>query len=85
MELQNACAFAMTEFAQNCCDLYEELSGKKLKAAQWPYVGEGSLTDEDWEVRGALSQDASRVLTKVLWLARLARPDCMKAISDLAR
>ena len=69
MELQNACAFAMTEFAQNCCDLNEELSGKKLKVAQSPYVAEGSLTDEDWQAREALSQDASRVLMKVLWLA----------------
>lgn len=76
------CSFVMTEFADNCCDLYEQLNGRKLKAAQSPYVAEGSLTDEVWQVRGALSQDASRVLMKVLWLARLARPDATKAISD---
>lgn len=82
---ETICSFDMCEFIDNACQLYEELSGKKLKPAPSPYVAEGSLTDEDWEVKGALSHEASRVLMKTLWCARLARPDLMKGISDLTR
>ena len=39
----------------------------------------------DWESRGQLAESASRVLMKSLWLARLARPDVMKPLSDLTR
>ena len=58
---------------------------KKLKPAASPYVNDGSLTDSDWDTRGSLSAEASRILMKVLWCARLARPDLNKAISDLTR
>ena len=77
--------FEMTEFIENACSMYEELSGRTLKPAPSPYVSEGSLTDDDWDERGALSNEASKVLMKVLWCARLARPDLMKAIADLTR
>ena len=79
------CAFEMTEFIDNCCELYETLSKRKLKPAASPYVNDGSLTDSDWDVKGSLSAEASRILMKVLWCARLARPDLNKAISDLTR
>ena len=75
----------MTEFINNCCELYETLSKRKLKPAASPYVNDGSLTDSDWDVKGSLSAEASRILMKVLWCARLARPDLNKAISDLTR
>ena len=44
-----------------------------------------SLTDDDWDDRGTLSNEASKVLVKVLWCARLTRPDLMNAIADLTR
>ena len=65
----------MTKFIDNCCELYETLSKRKLKPAASPYVND----------KGSLSAEASRVLMKVLWCARLARPDLNKAISDLTR
>ena len=80
-----ACTFKMTEFIDNACSMYEELSGRKLKPAPSPYVPEGSLTDDDWDNRGSLSKEASRVVMKILWGARLSRPDLMKGIADLTR
>lgn len=75
----------MVEFIENACQFFEELTGWKLKPAASPYVPEGRLTDQDGVTRGELSQQASRVLMKVLWAARIARPDLMKAIADLTR
>ena len=75
------CSFQMREFIDNSCELYEELSGRKLKPAASPFVNDGSLTVNDWESRGSLSHQASRILMKILWCARLCRPDLSKAIS----
>ena len=75
----------MSDFAANACTAYEELSGCVLKKASTPYLPEGSLVDNDFTVRGEMAQDASKVLMKILWSARLARPDLMKGISDLTR
>ena len=52
----------MREFIDNSCELYEELSGRKLKPAASPFVNDGSLTVNDWESRGSLSHQASRIL-----------------------
>ncbi|CAE7029195.1 GIP [Symbiodinium natans] len=77
--------YDMSDYCRNACDLYEQLSGRKLKEAATPFVAEGSLLTSDWETRGQLSDAASRVLMKSLWLARLSRPDVMKPLSDLTR
>ena len=80
---ETTCSFQMKEFIDSSCEFHEELSGRKLKAASSPFVNDGSLTVNDWECRGSLSQKASRILMKVFWCARLARPDLSKAIADL--
>jgi hypothetical protein len=77
--------YDMTDFAENACKAYEELSGCTLQKAATPYLPEGSLVDSDFENRGQMAENASRVLMKILWSARLARPDLMKGISDLTR
>ena len=77
--------YDMSDYCQNACDLYEQLSHRKLKEAATPFVAEGSLLTSDWETRGQLADAASRVLMKSLWLARLSRPDVMKPLSDLTR
>ena len=38
----------MADYANNACCLYEELTGRSLKAASTPFVGEGSLLETDW-------------------------------------
>ena len=75
----------MADYAKNACNLYEELSGRSLKAASTPFVADGSLLETDWTAKGQLSGSASRILMKCLWLARLSRPDIMKPLSDLTR
>ena len=42
-------------------------------------------TPEGWDNKGKLAGIASKVLMKVLWVARLARCDLLKAVSYLAR
>ena len=42
-------------------------------------------TPEGWDNKGKLAGIASKVLMKVLWAARLARFDLLKAVSYLAR
>lgn len=59
------CSFEMVEFVENACQMYEELTGWKLKPAASPYLPEGSLTDLDWAERGQFSQQASRILMKI--------------------
>ena len=80
-----ALAFGMTDYIRSSCDLYESLPGSvKLKHASTPFVPDGSLSAEDDESRGALSENACRVLMKCLWVARLARPDILRPITLLA-
>ena len=45
---------------------------------------DGSVTIEDEEAKGELAPNACKILMKALWLGRLARPDTIKPINDLA-
>ena len=75
----------MTQYADQCCEVYTSVAGSKpLKAAPTPFSPEGSLTTSDDEVRGELADHACKCLMKFLWLGRLARPDIVKPIGDLA-
>ena len=51
--------YDMTDFAENACKAYEELSGCTLKKAATPYLPEGSLVDSDFEDRGQMAENAS--------------------------
>ena len=61
--------------ARQCVDLYETLSGKAVKQHQAPHVDPGSLKVSDDAPRGELSASAARMVMKLLWLARLSKPD----------
>ena len=75
----------MSEYATQCVDLYLSLpEAKPIKHAATPFAPEGSLVSADDETRGELAGNACRMLTKCLWLGRLARPDLVKPIGDLA-
>ena len=53
----------MGDYAKQAIDLYASLPGAKpLKASDSPYVLEGSLTLEDWDVRGELSENLDEVV-----------------------
>jgi hypothetical protein len=78
-------AFNMCDYAKQCCELYSSLPGAKpLKHAPTPFCPDGSLVVDDDDVRGELAGDACKALMKCLWLGRLARPDIVKPIGDLA-
>ena len=78
--------FSMPDYVRSTCDLYLTLPGSKpLKSVPTPFVNEGSLSADDDESRGELADNASKVLMKALWVARLARPDLLRPITALAR
>ena len=62
-----------------------ELSQRVFKEASTPFAPDGAIVNTDWDEKGALSTSASRVLMKILWCARLARPDLIKPINDVTR
>ena len=77
--------FDMSDFVKSARQMYENMTNKPLKGAPSPYLPEGSIPLNEWEERGELAGEASKVLMKVLWAARLSRPDVIKAIGDLTR
>ena len=83
--LKGAMAFDMYDYAQQTVDLYLSITGSKtLKAAQTPFCPDGALTSCDDDISGELAPNACKLLMKALWLGRLARPDIVKPIGDLA-
>ena len=83
----NGFDFNMEEYCQDAVDLYCEAANiplNSLKKVTTPFCPEGALLKADDDTRGKLSGKACSVLMKALWLARLARPDLQKAITDLA-
>ena len=79
-----ALALETEDFARQCVDLYEALSGKAVKQFQTPHVDPGSLVVSDEVPRGELPASAARMVMKLLWLARLSRPDILVAVTLLA-
>ena len=80
-----AVTYDMCNYAKQTVELYQKVAKlDKLKAASTPFVPEGSLTEEGECERGELSSSCCSVIMKALWLARLARPDCLRPIIHLA-
>ena len=46
--------FSMSDFAENACKAYEELSGCTLKPAKTRSLPDGSLVTSDFEERGSM-------------------------------
>ena len=81
----DALIFDMKDYAQQTIDLYKSVAGvEKIKSAQTPFLADGTFTTADEESPGELAPKACSILMKALWLARLARPDILKPINDLA-
>ena len=77
--------FDKADYAQQTVDLYKSITGvSKHKHAATAFPPEGSITTEDEETKGELAPNACKILMKALWLGRLARPDIIKPINDLA-
>ena len=56
-----------------------------MKAAKSLHLEEGSLLSEDDAVKGQLSPVAARLVMKLMWLCRTARPDLNFAVNILAK
>jgi len=73
-------ALHSADFAKQCVELYEQLSGKKVKHFRTP-----PLVETDDQCVGQLSASSAKLVMKLMWLGRISRPDIMVAINTLAR
>ena len=69
------------DFARQCVDLYEALSGKAVEQYQAPHADPGSLVVSDDAHVESFSASAARMVMKLLWLASLSRPDILVAVT----
>ena len=73
----------MKGFLHQCIDRFVELAGSNaptFRQVDTPFSDEGPLVAEmESEVRGALAPIASKVLMKILYAARMARYDLLRA------
>ena len=85
----NLVRYDMSSFLESCVDAYCELA--KVKKDQLPNVatpcietGIARPTLDEKETPGRLQPIASKVLMKILFAARMARPDLLRATQSLA-
>jgi hypothetical protein len=74
--------------AQGCVDRYLEFSGLKessLKQVSTPCIDDHLISPEDEQTKGLLSDQAARMVLKVLYLARIKRLDLLYSVNVLAR
>jgi hypothetical protein len=78
----------MKGHAQQCVDKYLELakaSPSSLKKAATPCIDDHQLAPEDFDNKGVLEPVCARIVLKVLFLARMGRPDLLWSVNTLAR
>ncbi len=79
--------YDMSGFLRQCVQKYEELPGQKLdkhKVVATPSLDENLKVDKN-VTDGVLSSMAVRVLMKILYAARIARWDLLRAVTYLSR
>ena len=77
--------YDMSDYVRQAIEHYMSLAGiTKLKKATTPFCPDGTLLPADDEIVGEVREDAASVLMKVLWAARLARPDLTRPTCKLA-
>ena len=73
---------------EQCVDRYIELSGmdrKSLRKVATPTIDDHLLAPEDHITKGKLTDVCSKIVLKVLYLARIKRIDLLYAVNMLAR
>ena len=85
----NMMTYDMKPFLQSCIDRYVTLAGrdaKPLKIVSTPFYEEriARPTLDEKENKGVLAPIAARVLMKILFAARIARYDLLRAVQGLA-
>ena len=80
--------YEMKGHAEQCVERYLELTHQKasdLQKVSTPCLDDHQIAPEDFVSKGKLSSTASRIVMKVLFLARFGRPDLLWSVSTLAR
>ena len=85
----NVMTYDMKPFLQSCIDRYVALAGrdaKPLKIVSTPFHEEriARPVQDEKETKGVLAPIAARVLMKILFAARMARYDLLRAVQGLA-
>ena len=78
----------MFDYIDQAVSMYLEYTGVKLgelKPVTTPFLDQESFSDSDWEEMGELDSEALALLMKVLYCARLARPDLLRPVNELGR
>ena len=78
----------MTGHARQCVEKYFELAKatlQSLKKVATPCIDDHQLAPEDFEKKGSLEPVCARIVLKVLFLARMGRPDLLWTVNVLAR
>ena len=76
----------MRNYCETCVDAYctaANISASSLRKVTTPYVEEAAIADDDYIVDGQLAGDACSLLMKTMYVARLARSDVLKAVTEL--
>ena len=75
-------AFNIREDIRSAVDMYLGITKQqRLKGAATPFLPKKSILPDEWEQEGQLQTHACAILMKLLWGARLGRPDMLKAIT----
>ena len=73
----------MKGHAEKCVEKYLELakmSEKQLRMVATPGIDDHQIPKEKFETKGKLSDVCSRIVLKVLFFARVARPDLLSSV-----
>ena len=80
--------YSMQGHAEKCVEKYCELAGvaaSSLKRVATPSLTDHQIPADDFKIKGKLSSVNSRIVLKILFFARIARPDCLGACNQLSR
>ena len=76
---------SMEKYCRSAVDLYlQHVGAVALKSVSTPYLSDSELNGNDWESQGFLGEKSASILMKILWLARLSRPDLSHGVTKLA-
>jgi hypothetical protein len=79
--------YEMKDFMRECCNKYCGLAGAShtcLVPSKTPFLDEACLEEDDHVEQGDLGDEASSILMKILYGARMARYDLLRATCALA-
>ena len=83
-----AWVYDMKEHTEQCVERYLDLAhvqASKLQKRTTPCIDDHQLQATDSTTKGSLEPIASRVVLKILYTARLGRPDTLWSVNTLAR